>query len=247
MTFDWKIILPLIGVCLGWVLNEYGNYKKDNKNDKRKLNTLLFNLLEIRYQVSRILNLEKELKLYTERLKIKVKQELNIDITNTGVDIDDALIKSTKDFFFNQHFNDNRIENLTKEVDEIIKNLSEIDPVLAYKLSGQYDLKNNLKSSAPIIINFLEKKGEDKNSISEFNNFINPFFERRILDDFDKILFEISKRVSRKTKKQVIEIVNRQNSKPQEEIDSFIDDFISKLQRDSIKLTIPKNFEGLSN
>ena len=49
----WAAIFSLLGIILGWTLNQFSNWYKSRIEDKRILKKSLFHLLEIYFNLSR--------------------------------------------------------------------------------------------------------------------------------------------------------------------------------------------------
>jgi len=75
MKFDFNnmpifipVIATILGVLIGWILNELRDFIKLRRENKQMINSVLFNLLEIRYFISKT-DLEKFTKVTIEYLK----------------------------------------------------------------------------------------------------------------------------------------------------------------------------------
>src|SRR5689334_18758170 len=89
---DTSLILPLIGVALGWFLSEVGSRLRDRRDQKKVLGKAIFQLLEVREAVQirrRAFNLAKVFaargELADHALLLQVLDRDDIDKHLTGV------------------------------------------------------------------------------------------------------------------------------------------------------------------
>lgn len=226
-------IFILIGVALGWGFSQVGEYFKDKKDDKKKLKKLLFNLLEIRYLLCAELGQNKMLDKSTFLIKKRFKDIIGEDLP----DDDMELRKVTRDIFKTQYDNSDKIILLGNNIDNILIDLSEVDPVFAYELSGQYNVKERLAKTENIMRSIEEEIGyipKELESVLKSSELSNDFIE-----PLDQFILQLAKRISNKINKQVVEKIEIQNSiinGDNDEVEKFVDDFIDK-----IKLSIISN------
>lgn len=71
----FKILITILALLLGWVLSEIGYYLRIRKGDKRQVNKLLFNLLELRCLLSKSIELDKSIDYLVTKYKEKTSPE----------------------------------------------------------------------------------------------------------------------------------------------------------------------------
>jgi hypothetical protein len=133
------IVSTIFGVLIGWILNELRDFIKLRRENKQIINSVLFNLLEIRFFVSKT-DLEKFTKITIEYLKSMFPNENPKDIQ--------IIINQVFNIFFQTIIAEQHTEEIKKiesKYKESISLLSRIDPILAYNISGKLNLYNYLE------------------------------------------------------------------------------------------------------
>lgn len=221
---EWiNSLVALIGVVLGWLFSQYSEYFKDKKADKRKLRKLLFYLLELRYLLYKELNFEIALQNTIIILKKKT-EELIGEISS-----DEFLEKSVIDMLKQNLNASEEIVLIENNIDNIIRDLSEIDPVFAYELSGRYKIKERILKYGNYI------KSYDhyfENAPSEIKDFVQqPFSNSELLQELDIFLIKIGKRISKKTGKDVEDKLAMQYEMfSNSTIEEFVEEFLNQLK-----------------
>lgn len=211
-------IIGVIGVALGWTLSQFGDYFNERKADRKKLKRLLFYLLELRYQLQRDLNLEVHLKECFNSVRNKLQEITGEPMSEDSME--SILIQQIK----SQYDQSSNILSLENEIDNIIAELSEIYPVFAYELKGKYNIKNRFtiakENLEPIIV---EAPIELKNVVADTLSIKN------LIAELDEYIKEIAKKISKKTKKDVIQKIKNQDYFDIGSINEFADEFFVKL------------------
>jgi hypothetical protein len=132
------IASTLLGILIGWILNELRDFIKLRRENKQIINSVLFNLLEIRFLVSKT-DLEKFTNITIDYLKSMLPNENPKDIQ--------IIINQVFNIFFQtiiaeQHTSE--IKKIEFKYKESVSLLSRIDPILAYNISGKLNLYNYL-------------------------------------------------------------------------------------------------------
>ena len=74
----WTFAFSIIGISFGWFLNQAGQWFRTRIEDKKKLNQVLFNLLEVYFQIQRS-DIEKYIKKVTDKLLEKIPIEVQTE------------------------------------------------------------------------------------------------------------------------------------------------------------------------
>jgi hypothetical protein len=226
---EWiKIIAALIGVTLGWLLSESSKIFADKRHNKRKLKKLLFFLLELRFHFAKELSLKNDLSRYMDILKTKMTKKFNIDKNDTDIDIELNMWKPiVLQAISNTKNQDEKFEHLAENIDNIIIELAEIFPILAYKLSGKHNIKERLNNVDEYFNEVESLTGEFPFDIKEW---INPKFTKELLEELDKSIKKIAKKTDAKTIKSSKNIIkNMTFDDDNEEMESFIDEYLEKV------------------
>jgi hypothetical protein len=203
---EWlKTIAPLMGVAIGWGLSEYGKLWADKRQDKKKLKRLLYYLLELRFQVSKDLNFEKEVSNYLKIAEQRLSKEFGNIIAYERENIILLLKRSIK----KEAQDESMLEYLEKDIDQAILELADIYPIFAYELSGQYKIKDRLKN---VDRYFNEIDDIVKQAPFDMQNWIQPKLTEDLISDMDFNLKRIAKKIDNKISKQVTDKIKKQDA-----------------------------------
>lgn len=228
MYMEWiKIIAALIGVSLGWLLSESSKIFADKRQNKRKLKKLLFFLLELRFHFAKELSLENDLNRYIDVLKYKITEKFGGKENNANIDIELNILKPLVLQTISKTKNqDEKFEYLAENIDNVIIELAEIFPILAYKLSGKHNIKERL-NKVDEYLNEVESLTEFPFDIKEW---INPKFTKELLEELDKSIKKIAKKTDTKTIKSSKKIIqNMTFENDDKELENFIDEYFEKV------------------
>ncbi len=208
-----KSLVSLVLVGFGWGLNEASSYFRTKRNDKRRINKVLFKLLEIRHNFVKLSNFDEHYKQIMTEV-IKKYQNKNDPLLHSIIRTSRNILKSKLPFL-------DKLDSLVIRIEEDIEVVSEFDPINAYDLGSNYNLKEKLKS----FNDYLDEAGE-KLKVNEIHT-IKDIFEPKFLEDsvenIEKSIREFSKKSSRSTKKRIKIILNKSNALDQKEIKKDIE------------------------
>lgn len=227
---EWiKSILPLLGVFLGWGLAESGKIFTDKRQDKRKLKKLLFYLLELRFHFSKELSIEVDLQDFITKFKTKFLDKFgisdNIEELDFGFDLINPLIK---ELISKSKGSDNKIDFLISNIDNVLNDLSEILPILAYELSGQQNIKERLSK----VDNYFEKIHEYTNEIPfDIKDWIQPKLTTDLLKEIDESIVKIAEKIDKKTKNEALNKIVKMDFKgSNDDLEKIVDEYLTKIQ-----------------
>lgn len=213
-----KYIGPFIGVLIGWFLNSKSEKKKIEYDESRKIKRILFILLEIRNELLQPKKIDKYLRVYIE--KVKSKFDIN--------EIDDIDYEQLRNILKNLLIKINGTNNqfdLYKQFNECIDNLSEIDPILAYRINGKQNIRNFIESWENETISVLAYE-----NINEVESMISHF-KPKLIDDIQYDLSIIIKDVAKLTDDSTVlkETSNLLKEPTDAEYENDITEFIDKM------------------
>ena len=190
-----KYIGPFIGVLIGWFLSRKSEKDKIKYDEQKRVKRILFILLEIRNELLQSKKMDKYLRVYIDKVKVKfnIDESENIDSSELKAFLKDLIMKVNGD---NNYF------DLNSQFNECIDNLSEIDPFLAYRING----KQNIRSFIENWENETKKVLEPEN-ISEVEDMISHFRPKlvdEIQNDLSEIIIEVTELTSDKNLKEEI-------------------------------------------
>ena len=217
-----KYIGPFIGVLIGWILSRKSEKDKVKYDEQKRVKRILFILLEIRNELLQSKKMDKYLRIYIDKVKVKfnIDESENIDSSELKLFLKGLLMKVNGE---NNHF------DLNNQFNECIDNLSEIDPFLAYRING----KQNIRSFIENWENETKKVLESEN-INEVENMVNHF-RPKLVDEIQNDLSEIIN--------EVTELTNDKNLK--EEITDFLKEPTESDYENDIGEYIDRMFDGI--
>ena len=231
---EWiKIILPIVGVIIGWLLSESGKVFTDRRHDKRKLKKLLFFLLELRYRFERELSYEMDLDKYINLIKPKLAERLGVEsnITDLTIGLDTwkpilkRIISKTKQ-------DEEEFDYLNENIDKILIELAEIFPILAFELNGKHNIKDRLNKA-----NNYAKEVEALSIDMPFDirGLINPKLTKELLQDLNESIEMIAKKIDKKTLQLSKDKISIENSNEDEKkLSILMDQFLNELSESNL-------------
>lgn len=140
LTFEiLQYIGPFVGVFIGWYLSQRSEKRKIRYDEKKKVNHTLFLLLEIRTELTNILRDDKFLRIYID----KVKAKLNVAEPTQQ---ESALLKTFMIKLKNSIKTESSKNNIETQFSNCVTNLSEINPILAFRINGKQDVRKFLEN-----------------------------------------------------------------------------------------------------
>lgn len=217
-----KYIGPFIGVLIGWFLSRKSEKDKIKYDEQKRVKRILFILLEIRNELLQSKKMDKYLRVYIDKAKVKfnIDESENIDSSELKVFLKDLIMKVNGE---NNHF------DLNNQFIECVDNLSEIDPFLAYRING----KQNIRSFIENWENETKKVLESEN-INEVENMVSHF-RPKLVDEIQNDLSEIIN--------EVTELTSDKNLK--EEISEFLKEPTESDYENDIGEYIDRMFDGI--
>lgn len=220
---DWlNTIVTITSLIIGFILAQVGDLFKEKKERKRKLNKLIFNLLQLHYFLKKEYNFENEFDKFTEkiipRIPEKDRENAKNELTSLWPKIKSALRNSISNF--------SRIEYLEKNIDIIIEELSEIFPIFAFELSEEYKIKEKLQN----FDTYLSKISEHTNEVPpiEIKEWFTSKLTSEIITNIENHIKSSAFSINRKTKKAINKKLNDNEVSFNE---SFIDEHLNEFYK----------------
>lgn len=196
------IILPLVGVLLGWGLTQISNYFNIYLSDKRILKETLYFLLELHKQISDVKLIEE-----VAETSIKILNDSIPNFTSNQTEYEQVvqIMKKNASDFHNPRI-ETELKELNENYDKCLLKLASVDPIIAYRLKGKNKIIsylsqwNNFATEA-IISNPLVNS--DPKTL-QFSDTLKPQVETDLINeslkDLKEIILEIIKSIGGKTK-----------------------------------------------
>jgi hypothetical protein len=223
-----KIILgfqfSIIGIALGWLLNQLAQWFRTRQEDKKNLKRVLYNLLEI-LDVFMRLDYEKTLNQAVEKVMLKIPEHERNEMN-----------KKVLHEFYSKLLNEMIVPQIIKEFNathsnyvESIKLLSSIDPILAFNLNGKRNIYEGFELLENSFRNLELELGNDNSSeeTADVLNIIKPDIVietiGEIESDIKKVSWGINPFVWYKSKRKIKAIKRDRTQEFGESIDSFFE------------------------
>ncbi|MCB0490385.1 MAG: hypothetical protein KDC99_18045 [Cyclobacteriaceae bacterium] len=191
---------PFIGIFVGWLLTRKSERDRVVREDKRKIKRVVYLLLEIRYQLNLLRQDEDFITIYIETLKQKFG-----DIAELS-DEDTARIMEKLKLMIDELglvISDKKKVNTQASFSDAVNGLSEVDPVLAYRLNGKDSVHEFFDEWEVISKKSLDDMIADKQDIKNLLLHFRPKFLNEAILDIDAILLETAELVDKRTKEKV--------------------------------------------
>jgi hypothetical protein len=209
------------------MLSKLGEKNKAIREDKRRLKKTLYYLLEIRYHLKLFETDDETINTLYAMIKnklgnIKDIQELSKENFKLAARFFIGILKDNK-----PEITKRDIEHLSKNYMQCVENLSEVDPILAFRLKGKENVQQLLKEILDGTKSSILEYTKNVNDVTELEKAMRHFepkILRETLRELESILVEIAKQISRSILKQTRERISNQGLKRNEsEIEGIFD------------------------
>jgi hypothetical protein len=136
---DWTAILPLLGVAVGWMLNQATAIRAERLADHRTIKEALYSLLELHGLLT---GLERMYTLLPELATMFRKQAPAAPLPEFEADIDRYLTRILHEAL--TPFIGQQLTDLKTDYAASLLKLATVDPVSAYRLRGQQNVLEEL-------------------------------------------------------------------------------------------------------
>ena len=200
---------------------EYNN----KQDDKKKLNKLLFHLLLLKKELSKINGFYEDMNAIINKLKQYLVSDVGLSKEEVYEQFTEEeqqkLIEALKENLLQR--DDIEFNKIKENTAILINELAETNPLFALDLNHFYNIDEkslNIQNSIRAI--------DVNNEAQEFNKVMIPELENKFTDSFDDIIYQTALKIDNKTYQDVIEIVKHRNKTEvdDEQIDELFNDFI---------------------
>lgn len=198
---------------------------KNKQDDKKKLNKLLFHLLLLKKELSKINGFYEDMNAIINKLKQYLVSDVGLSKEEVYEQFTEEeqqkLIEALKENLLQR--DDIEFNKIKENTAILINELAETNPLFALDLNHFYNIDEkslNIQNSIRAI--------DVNNEAQEFNKVMIPELENKFTDSFDDIIFQTALKIDNKTYQEVIEIVKYRNKTEvdEEEIDELFNDFM---------------------
>lgn len=198
---------------------------KNKQDDKKKLNKLLFHLLLLKKELSKINGFYEDMNAIINKLKQYLVSDVGLSKEEVYEQFTEEeqqkLIEALKENLLQR--DDIEFNKIKENTAILINELAETNPLFALDLNHFYNIDEkslNIQNSIRAI--------DVNNEAQEFNKVMIPELENKFTDSFDDIIYQTALKIDNKTYQDVIEIVKHRNKTEvdDEQIDELFNDFI---------------------
>lgn len=198
---------------------------KTSKTTKKKLNKLLFHLLLLKKELSKINGFYEDMNAIINKLKQYLVSDVGLSKEEVYEQFTEEeqqkLIEALKENLLQR--DDIEFNKIKENTAILINELAETNPLFALDLNHFYNIDEkslNIQNSIRAI--------DVNNEAQEFNKVMIPELENKFTDSFDDIIYQTALKIDNKTYQDVIEIVKHRNKTEvdDEEIEELFNDFI---------------------
>ena len=198
---------------------------KNKQDDKKKLNKLLFHLLLLKKELSKINGFYEDMNAIINKLKQYLVSDVGLSKEEVyeqfTIEEQQKIIEALKENLLQR--DDIEFNKIKENTAILINELAETNPLFALDLNHFYNIDEkslNIQNSIRAI--------DVNNEAQEFNKVMIPELENKFTDSFDDIIYQTALKIDNKTYQDVIEIVKHRNKTEvdDEQIDELFNDFI---------------------
>ena len=212
-----KYIGPFIGVFIGWLLTRKNDNDKIKYSEKKQIKKSLYVLLEIRNQLAISKRMDKYLSVLVAKINLMLQ-----DYTDEKIEKDQ--VKGLMEKILPSLVGENFQLDLKEQFVKLIDNLSEIDPILAYRINGKQNIQDYIKSWEDKSKKYFEL--ESVEDIEKSMDFFKPNVINEIKADIEKIIIDIAELINKKEVERIKEII----TEPEElEIEEDIEEYLDRI------------------
>lgn len=193
-----KYIGPFIGVYIGWLLTRKSETDKIRYNEIKLIKRSLYVLLEIRNQLAVSKRLDRYVKVLTEQINEMLKEHTDERVNHEQYR---QLLKAILPSLVGENFQ----KNLKQQFSKCIESLSEVDPVLAYRLNGKQNIQDYISKWENESSNIFEFE-----SIEDMQNamtYYKPKLVDEIKTDLENIIHDVAALIGSDEVKNISDLI----------------------------------------
>ncbi|MBX2952087.1 MAG: hypothetical protein KF870_06250 [Leadbetterella sp.] len=226
---DFTYLSGLLGVSLGWLLNEVSLFLRSRGTTRKIKKQVLFNLLEVLSILKKYDSESIKEVVVAELLKIAPKEPTSQEL----VQLNKILVPIMQSLVYD--FIKDNLKGLESKYMEAIDILSTIDPITAYRLSGNVRVYRVFDSYKKHFESVSEESQDNSNNQKEAFQEGNVLFEKsiasRTVSDLKSEILKIAFSIGIKTwfhTKKIINLFSELDEEETQQISQFLINIIEK-------------------
>ncbi len=218
------------GIVLGFLMGQLADYLRSNREDKRILNQVLFNQLDLWVEMKRA---------DVETLVPMLVQEFQQALLKRGAQQDQVKamfdVSLTPLILLLKQIKLAAPEKIKDRYQESVNQLAKVDPLLAYQLSGrpQTDLDETVDTfieKAAALEGEKAKMPSTMNAVAYFSNFAKSYGQRRMLANMEDDIVDVARKISYlyafRTRRRIRMLTVRLAEEAEKYVDQFLDSLV---------------------
>jgi hypothetical protein len=204
----WTLIGVVVGSLLGWVLTELSQVFRNNGEIKRTVNKVIFNLLNIRYELTKLDNEDVSAIIIN-----KMHEKMGDPLPSHDVhEITEIINNESKELLEFNAFES--LEEISKKFDDVLQEFAKIDPISAYRLSDEAKIFRKIDDLEDYLDAIQKKYGAviSEDIFLELQKYLKDKVFKESIDSLEKEIIKLSYKTSGKKRKLILEKLINQNS-----------------------------------
>lgn len=198
MTLEkiWTILGPLVGVTLGWFLNEMSFWFRSKREDKKKIKEVLYNLIET-YHTLYTGNPEPLIEMFSKKIAEKFSIQKEEDKTALK-----TILKPVIEEYLKQLLPIEKLKEIKERYEKAVNSLASTEPLLAYHISGRPDIFEFIDNYESYTISLAKKHFGDFSDTNNIDNSqkhltgIKNVLINKIFDIFEKDINSVAWKIN---------------------------------------------------
>ncbi|MGN7986237.1 hypothetical protein ACTJKC_02795 [Pedobacter sp. 22226] len=220
----FKSVTPYVTLVIGFFLSMFTGIFQGWRQDRRKIRRLLFHLLEFRFQFQQETRMKQGLITLRPKILELLSREIGVPFEMSEEDFGKLFLP----MIFNAE-TEERMEQLALKVDAVLQELSEVEPLLAFELTGKYSIRDRLS-----YLGHMPRIGELPFDMEEW---LKPLVKDDISPELDHTILQISSRISRKIHRETKDHLQRVPELDDTKLEELVRGYVKKL-RESLEETV---------
>ena len=218
---DWTAILPLLGVAVGWLLNQATARRTERLADQRVIKEMLYSLLDLHRLLTALVWTSAQMPAVVTRFRQLLPEAPPPEYEAALDELLTRMVREVLAAFFGQQFAD-----LKDGYGAGVAKLAAVDPVSAYRLRGQESTWQQLQEIASAMqqatITHLEAPPQTVSSLqAHFREQYESEGMATARDLVQDVMHELIAQLDRRTRRKTAEVIAKTGTVAQDLMKEF--------------------------
>lgn len=220
-------IIAISGILIGLFWNQFFAWRKFKREQKAKLNHLLFHLLELYYFVSR-----NDFASFVKTYMAEMEKRFGTIPSEEKVQVEQMIISIIKEKLSSLN-DEEELKRLSEHYEAAVKEIAYINPFLAYRLAGQskrlnsLDMLNDYFDSVRELMSTEQEREVLKKVVS---NYSDDRLIKDMIDDVKDSIIEVSKVIGLSKHLEAKKYFVRQEKNMAEEVGKEVKQIVEQIE-----------------